>query len=249
VAIHRVSATGVAPMPVYALDSELLRALRPDLILTQDICDVCAIGSNTVFEVTTKTLGYSPQFVTIQAAGLEDILQSILEIGRACNVEAAAERYVVGLRTRIGAVRAGVVYAGRPKRVLCLEWTRPLMAAGLWTADLVDIAGGYQNLTQPGGKSRTLGWDDLLEFEPEQLLFMPCGCDLIRSRAELAAIAADPRWAAIPAVQTRQVYVFDGRVPSRHGPRTVDVLEAFAEILHPRRISPRWRGRLYEAAA
>lgn len=248
VVVQGTPAAGAGPAPRYALDGELLRALAPDVILTQDICDVCAIGADTVFEVAARVLGYAPAFVTVRAAGLEDILQSILTIGRACDAVAAAQRCVAGLRARIAAVRDGVAGAGPPRRVLALEWTGPPIAAGLWTAELVGLAGGTQDLTRPGDRSRRLTWDEVAAFRPEVVLLLPCGCALDRAHAEAAALAAEARWRALPAARDGQVYVFDGRVPSRHGPRTVDVLEAFAEILHPRRFEPRWRGRLYDPA-
>jgi iron complex transport system substrate-binding protein len=247
--IHAASADGVATTPSYALDGDLLRALRPDVILTQDICEVCAIGSQTVFEVVAQVLGYTPEFVTIQVSRLEDILESIVIVGEVAGVAAVAERRVEALRTRVAAVRQLVAATPLVPRVLCLEWARPLIAAGLWTAELVGFAGGFQDLTTPGAKSRRLVWDELADFAPDQLLFMPCGYDLDQARAEWALVAAEAHWSALPAVQAGQVYCFDGRVPSRHGPRTVDVLEAFAEILHPERCPPRWRGSLYEAIA
>jgi iron complex transport system substrate-binding protein len=245
--VHGVSMAGVASTPSYALDGDLLRALEPDLILTQDICDVCAIGSNTVFEVTARVLGYAPEFLTIRAAGLEDILQNILATGSAAGAEEPADRYVEGLRARIETARAAAAGAGQPKRVLGLEWARPLMVAGLWIPELVEIADGAHGLTGPGECSRRVGWDEIVDFAPQAVLFMPCGYDMARARAELTSVEAAPEWATMPASRAGEVYMFDGRVPSRYGPRIVDVLEAFAEILHPRRFAPRWRGTLYEA--
>ena len=247
--VHGVSESGVSPAPSFALDDDLLRRLRPDLILTQDICDVCAIGSDTVFEVAARVLSYSPEFLTIQATGLEDIFHSFGAVGRAAGVEERAEECVAGLRSRIAAVRAGAADTDPSRRVLCLEWAQPLRAAGLWTSESVQVAGGVHGLTVPGERSRKVEWAEVVDFAPDVVLFMPCGYDMSRSFEELAVIATGPEWATLPAVLAEEVYVFDGRVPSRHGPRAVDVLEAFAEILHPQRFAPRWRSILYQRAS
>ena len=249
VPVHGVSQSGVSPAPYFALDGDLLGQVRPDLILTQDICDVCAIGSDTVFEVATRALRYSPEFLTIQAAGLEDILGNILAIGNAAGIEGRAEQLVAGLSSRIEAVLALAVETQAPKRVLCVEWAKPLRAAGLWTSESVQLAGGVPGLTQPGERSRKVGWDEVVDFSPDVVLFTPCGYDIPRSFQELATIAAEPQWAGLPAVRAGEVYVFDGRVPSRHGPRAVDVLEAFAEILHPQLLTARWHDILYQRAS
>jgi iron complex transport system substrate-binding protein len=249
VPVHGVSQNGVAPLPSFALDSDLLGQVKPDLILTQDICEVCAIGSDTVFEVATRALSYSPEFVTVQAARLGDVLGSIRAVGTAADIEGRAEQFAADLTSRIDAVLARVAETQAPKRVLCIEWAKPLRAAGLWTSDSVELAGGVPGLTPPGERSRKIGWDEVADFSPDIVLFTPCGYDIPRSFQELATVAAEPQWASLPAVRAGEVYVFDGRVPSRHGPRAVDVLEAFAEIFHPSHFTPRWHGALYQRAA
>ncbi len=244
--VHGVSEEGATSGPVFALDGDLLRKLRPDLVLTQDICDVCAIGSNTVFEVAAKTLGYTPRFLTIRAAKLRDILCNIMDIGQAAGAEEEARGLVDSLQKRIEEVRA---CAGANRRVLCVEWAKPLRAAGLWTAECIELAGGVHGLVEPGERSRRVLWEEVATFAPQVILIMPCGYDLARSGMELASLSAEPAWSSLPAVQSGEVYVFDGRAPSRHGPRVVDVLEAFAEIVNPERFAPRWRGSLYQQAA
>ena len=247
--VYGISEGGVSPSPSFALDDNLLRQLKPDLILTQDICEVCAIGSDTVFEVAGKALGYEPEYVTVRATGLDDILRNVEAIGLAGGSDNIARDAVAGLASRIDVVRAAVAGSDTEKRVLCVEWVEPLRACGLWTSESVAVAGGIPGLSEPGVRSRKVGWDEIEGFAPETILFMPCAYDMPRCFGELARISTRSEWASLPAVKAGEVYVFDGRVPSRHGPRAVDVLEAFAEILHLDRFTPQWRGPLYQRAA
>ena len=177
---------------------------------------------------------------------LEDILEGILGIGNAADIESRTEQFAEDLTSRIGVVPARVTKTQAPKRVPCIEWAKPLRAAGLWTSDNVPLAGGVPGLTPLGERSRKIGWDEAADFSPDIALFTRCGYDIPRSFRELATVAADPQWASLPAIRADEAYVFDGRVPSRHGPRAIDLLEAFAEIFHPRHFTPRWQGALYQ---
>jgi iron complex transport system substrate-binding protein len=243
--VHTVTGDALSASPSFALDVALLAQLRPDLILAQDICSVCAVDSRTVFAAARRALGYNPAFVTVNAAGLNGILESIVAIGQAAGAEGQAQALVKVLRLRQAAVTRAVQGASR-RRVLAIEWGRPLTIAGLWTAEMIELASGTPGLNPPGEKSRAVGWAAAAAFAPEVVLFMPCGYALARSQQELASLTRQPEWAMLPAVQQGEVYVFDGRVPSRHAPRTFDVLEAFAEILHPGRVAARWHGILYQ---
>ncbi|MBI2964922.1 MAG: ABC transporter substrate-binding protein [Chloroflexi bacterium] len=249
VAVHETSSPASGHAASYAIREDLLRSLRPDLVLTQDICDVCAIGSSSVFEACSRVLGYTPQFVTIRSRGLEDILQSVLEIGAVAGVGQRAESLVVELRGRIEAVRSKAVSSAARPRVLCLEWARPAIAAGLWIPEMVNVAGGAHGMSAAGERARRVSVDEISDYRPEALLFMPCGWDLDQARQEFAWLRGRPEWERLlPVLSAGGAYIFDGRVPSRHGPRTADVLEAFAEILHAGIFPARWRGILYEAA-
>ena len=248
VPVHGVSESGVASAPSFALDGALLRELKPDLILTQDICEVCAIDSNTVFEVANRTLGYSPEFLTIRATRIQDILADIAAIGRAAGARKEAEDCVAGLQSRITEVHVAAK-AQPSRRVLGIEWADPLRSVGLWAAESIQLAGGEPGLSIPGERSRVIEWQEVADYSPEVILLMPCSYDLSRSHVELAHLAKHSCWKDLPAVRSGEVYVFDGRVPSRHGPRTIDVLEACAEILHPNQFGPRWHNILYQRVA
>jgi iron complex transport system substrate-binding protein len=233
--VQRARATG---SPLHWIDGGLLRELRPDLILTQELCEVCAIGGGSVFETAAKVLDYPHEIVSIRPAGLEDIYGNILAIGRAAGVTERAEALVALLRGRVARVQAGLRDARTRPRVLCVDWLEPLRNTGQWTPELVELAGGDEGLAEKWGISRELGWGEVLEYRPDYIMMMPCAFDLDRSVRETARwLSARRGWRDVPAVRRDQVYVFDGRVPSRHGPRVVDVLEGLAEAMYPERFS------------
>ena len=222
--------------PVHWIDGELLRELRPDLIVTQEICQVCAIGSGSVFETAARVLDYQPQIITARPAGLEDIYQNIQNIGRAADVSNRADELVQGLRRRVERVQAGLGDIERPHRVFCIDWLSPLRNTGQWTPELVELAGGVEGLAIKGGQTREVGWQEVLDYQPDYVMVMPCAFDLERGGQEARDhLGSSPEWPALEAVRRSQVYLFDGLIPSRHGPRVVDVLEGLAEAMYPER--------------
>ena len=222
--------------PVHWIDGELLRELRPDLIVTQEICQVCAIGSGSVFETAARVLDYQPQIITSRPAGLEDIYQNIQNIGRAADVSDRADELVQGLRRRVERVQAGLGDIERPHRVFCIDWLSPLRNTGQWTPELVELAGGVEGLAIKGGQTREVGWQEVLDYQPDYVMVMPCAFDLERGGQEARDhLGSFPEWPALEAVRRSQVYLFDGLIPSRHGPRVVDVLEGLAEAMYPER--------------
>jgi iron complex transport system substrate-binding protein len=191
-----------------------------------------------VFETAGKVLDYRPNIISIRPAGLEDIFQNLLAIGRAAQVPERAEALVQQLRQRVARVQAGLPKGGARPRVLCVDWLEPLRNTGQWTPELVELAGGQEGLAEKWGISRELAWPEVQAYRPDYIMMMPCAFDLERSALETAAwLPAQAGWRELPAVRQDQVYLFDGRVPSRHGPRVVDVMEALAEAMYPERFS------------
>ncbi len=218
--------------PLYRIDAETLAASRPDLLITQDLCDVCAVPSMDVDAVLGALPG-SPRVLRLHPHSLDDILSDILEVGAASGREVEARRVVAGLRARIARVEAAV--RGRPRpRVFCMEWLDPPFCGGHWMPEIVELAGGEEVIGRPGRPSVRVAWSEIARAGPEVVVLTVCGFGVARTRQEVAAIASHPTWRALPAVRARRVYVSDASSYfSRSGPRIVDGLEILAAILHP----------------
>ena len=222
--------------PLYWIDGELLRELKPQFIITQELCEVCAIDSGSVFETAAKVLDYQPQILTIRPSIVADILQNVRDIASAAGVGRRGEELSDSLQSRIQTVVDGVADVGVKPRVLCLDWLDPLRNTGQWVPELVEMAGGEERLAVTGGLSRELTWDEIVDYAPEYLMVMPCAFDPERVRVEATEKLTNLNgWEKLPAVQMDQVFLFDGRIPTRHGPRVVDVLEGLAGAMHPQR--------------
>ena len=222
--------------PLYWIDGDLLRELQPDLIITQELCEVCAVGAGSVFETAAKVLDYQPEIITIRPSGVEDILQNILNIGRAAQSIATAHGLVDTLRQRMGYVKSYLPGYVKPPKVFCIDWLEPLRNTGQWGPELVELAGGEEGLAVKWDKSREVVWDEVLEYQPDYLMMMPCAFDPVRVEQESGEWLRNQRdWQTLPAVIKNQVFLFDGRIPSRHGPRVVDVMEGLAEAMWPQR--------------
>ena len=218
--------------PQYIIDGELLRRLRPDLILTQELCEVCAVGAGSVFETAARFLDYAPEILSIRPAGLSDILDNIRRIGTAAGVAARADALVSELQGRADYVAERAADGYRPK-VFCIDWLEPLRNTGQWTPELVELAGGGEGLAEKWGQSRTVGWDEVAAYQPDYVMVMPCAFNMDRTIAETARLSGRAEWQALDAVRAGRVYLFDGQIPSRHGPRVIDVLEGLAEAMRP----------------
>ena len=220
--------------PLYWIDDELLRQLRPDVIITQEICEVCAISSGSVYETAAKALDYEPAFVTVRPAGLDDIFNNIKNIGKVANVPDRSSTLVGELRKRVNRVTNILPAASQRPRVFCIDWLDPLRNTGQWVPELVELAGGEEGLAVKWGKSREIAWEEVLDYQPDYIMMMPCAFEPERVADESVAWLAEQQgYDTLPAVEKGQVFLFDGRVPSRHGPRVIDVLEGLAEAMHP----------------
>lgn len=226
---------------LYGLDEALLAELRPDLILTQSLCEVCAVSygvvQRAVRDITPAFPDLAPQILSLEPSSLDDILLTITAVGQALGAEPQAAALVGSLRARIERVRAHTALPGRPPRVACLEWIDPLFGPGHWLPEMVSLAGGTPGLSTPFADSRRVSWSDVIAFAPEVLVATPCGFDLPRALAEaLRVLPYRAGWEALPAVRGGRVYVVDGNAYfSRPGPRIVDSLELLAELIHPER--------------
>jgi iron complex transport system substrate-binding protein len=234
-------------LSVYRVDPERLRGLRPDLVLTQDHCEVCAVSVRDVECALQDWVGGAPRVLSVAPGTLREVWASIAAVASAAGVETRGRELAAALTERVSQIgeRAGAL--GERPRLACVEWLDPLMAAGNWMPELVAIAGGRSVLGATGAHSPTIPFEALAGADPDVVLVLPCGFDLARTRAELTALRARPRFAELRAARTGRFYVADGnQYFNRPGPRLVESLEILAEILHPAAFPFGHAGRGYE---
>jgi len=226
-----------AGLGVYAIDTERLQELAPDLIVTQDQCDVCAVSYADVTAAVRTLAHSSSEIVSLRPNRLDDVWRDVETVATAAGVAARGRSVADDLQRRIGALVALTAHLARP-RLACLEWFEPLMAAGNWVPDLAVAAGSVCELVATGAHSAWLEWQALVDDRPDVLCAMPCGFTLARTRDELAALLREPRWQQLPAVRTGRVFAVDGSSYfNRPGPRLVESAEILAGILHPAELS------------
>lgn len=220
-------------LSVYSVDAAALQALRPDVILTQMQCEVCAVSERDVAAALAGWVGERPRVVSLSPQSLADVLADVERVGEALGVAERGRALARQLRARIDEVAARV--AGRPRRrVVLLEWLDPIMTAGNWMPELAALAGGDDPFGRPGEHAPYATWEQVRAADPEVVVALPCGFDLARTRQEMAAMTARPGWSDLQAVREGRVAVCDGNAFfNRPGPRLVESLEALAEVLHP----------------
>lgn len=219
--------------PLYALDAGLLAGLRPELVVTQALCDVCAVAEGEVAAAIAGLPG-PPRVVTLEPHRLADVLAGMQIVADAGGAAEAGRAAVGDLGRRIDAVAArSAGIAARP-RVMLLEWLDPPFTAGHWSPEIVRLAGGEEVLGREGERSRAVAWDEVLAADPEVLVVACCGFDVHRTREELPLLAARPGFRDLACVRGGRVHLMDGNAFfSRPGPRLVEALEALGHLLHP----------------
>jgi iron complex transport system substrate-binding protein len=217
---------------LYQLDEALLESLRPDLIVTQALCEVCAVGPAEVGRAV-PALSSHPRIVTLEPRTLEEVFGAIEAVGAAVGRSETAAALVKDLRRRVEVVRArSAALAGRP-RVAFLEWADPPICGGHWNPELVELAGGLDGLGRRGEPSRRVAWEGLLAWQPEVMVLACCGFDEARGGRELDLLRLRPEFERLPCARDGRIYVMDGvRLFSRPGPSLVESLERLAAILH-----------------
>jgi iron complex transport system substrate-binding protein len=225
-------ASAVGDRGLYRLDEDALAAAAPDLILTQALCEVCAVDHDVVRDAAAR-LARPPRVLALEPRTLEDVLASIGDVADAAGVADRAPAVVAGLRTRLERVERAV--AGRPpRRIVCLEWLDPPYAAGHWVADQVRLAGGHDPLARAGRDSVRIAPADVVRAEPDVVVLMPCGWSADEAACAVDPIAFADRYGDVPAVAAGRVAAVDGSSYfNRPGPRLVDGVELLAALLHP----------------
>jgi iron complex transport system substrate-binding protein len=233
-----VSARLRAGESLYHVDEQLLRELAPTLLLTQDLCQVCAPSGNEVSRALTA-LPQKPEVIWMSPHSLADIQSDISSVAKVTGRETEANRLIIRMSARLARVAESVQNAPRP-RVFCAEWIDPLFCSGHWIPEMVELAGGHDVLGRKWKDSVRLTWDQVLETQPEIIILMACGysCDEAMRRASW--LADQPGFDDLPAAQQNRVYVVDAGYFSRPGPRVVAGTELLAHLIHPQRCP--WTG-------
>jgi iron complex transport system substrate-binding protein len=222
-------------LSVYRVDVELLRRLRPDVIVTQSQCEVCAVSIRDVEQAAADWIGGPPpKIISLAPCSLGDVLADMARVGVELGEPERATKLVDGLRQRITAIQKHASTAGRRPTIACIEWLDPLMVAANWLPELVATAGGENLFTEAGQHSPIINFDGLVQEDPDVIVLMPCGFNMDRTAAELNVLTRRPEWTQLQAVREERVYVTDGnQYFNRPGPRIVESLEIMSEILHP----------------
>lgn len=238
--IRNLLSSGLSP---FEANPDLLRELDPDIIITQDHCDVCAISLNRLkFAAKSYLDNADVDLLSVSPASMLEIMDSIHTIGHALKVPQKATALVTELSERLNIIRQTV--QGEPKKnVVTLEWISPLMTAGNWVPELIDIAGGDDLLGVPGDHSPWINFDAVRRADPDFLLIMPCGYSIQDTNNEFDTLEQTDGWLDLKAVREEQVYLLDGnQYFNRPGPRMYDSARILAEILHPDLFQPLYKG-------
>ena len=225
---------------LYEVDERLLEKLAPDLILTQDLCQVCAPSGNEVTQAL-NLLPKKPQILWLTPNSLDQIFANLLELGEATGHTKKAEELVAEGRARLQKIEAVTQNLSVRPRVFCMEWLDPVYCSGHWVPEMVKIAGGLDALSKAGADSVRIPWDDVVEWKPEVLVVTPCGFNLEQTIQQSRRLFAYPRWSTLPAVRNGRVFAVDANSYfARPGPRVVDGTELLAHLIHPELFS--WKG-------
>jgi iron complex transport system substrate-binding protein len=219
-------------LSLYNIDEKLLKKLKPDIILTQSQCKVCAVSEKDVIEVVKNIVGVAPLIISVEPKCLEDIYKDIITISEALEIKRRGIGLVNSLKMRMEKIKM-VVNSERVPTVAAIEWIDPLMAAGNWVPELISMAGAKNLFGETGKHSPWMQYNDLLKEDPEIIIIMPCGYDIQKSVIEIKALSKKKHWKEIKAVKNDNVYITDGnQYFNRAGPRLVESLEILVEILN-----------------
>lgn len=229
----RVSQALRAGESLYTIDLDVLKQANPDVLITQELCDVCAVTGDDLARALRAT-DLAPQILTLTPKRLHGIFDNIRAVGEAIGLRERAERLVGELTARVDRVAATAQRATARPTVCCVEWLDPLYVSGHWTPELVALAGGVDPLGRAGADSMQVRWDDVTAADPDILVVTACGLGVARTLREMPRLAQQPGWHDLSAVRHDRVYVTDGSAYfSRPGPRVVDGLEILGHIIHP----------------
>lgn len=229
-----------AGLSVYQVDEALLQQLRPDLILAQDLCEVCAPSGNEVGRAM-KVLSQKPEILFLTPKSIQGIFQNLRDVGEATDRLETAERQIEAATERLERIATITRELPSHPRVFCMEWLDPIFCSGHWVPEMVRIAGGMDKISREGSDSVRVLWEDVLAWAPEVLVLMPCGFHLEQAVTLAEKLTALPHWQDLPAVRNGRVFVVDASSYfARPGPRIIEGIELLAHLLHPETFA--WQG-------
>ena len=233
--IHeRVSGILQNALSVYRVETQTLRELKPDIIVTQTQCDVCAVSFTDVEKALKESLDIQPTVISLHATNLQGVWDDIFRVAQGLGKEQEGQTLLTSYQNRVSTIADRCKKMSSHPSVACIEWIEPLMAAGNWVPELVALAGGQSVFGEPGAHAPWITWEALAEANPDILVLMPCGFSMPRIEEEMHILTENPVWPTLKAVQEGHIYLTDGnQFFNRPGPRLVESLEIFAEIFHP----------------
>lgn len=228
----RQESPALQALSIYRIDIGRLQGLHPDIIFTQTQCEVCAVSERDVAQAVQQLIGIQPRIVSLAPYRLADVWEDVLRVGTALDQGERAQRLIAGYQARLERLRTRTAAQPEHPRVAILEWLDPLMAAGNWTPELVEMAGGSNLFGEVGTHSPWLTWDELAAADPDVIILTPCGFTLERTLQDLPLLEAHPAWAGLSAVRNGRVFAVDGnQYFNRSGPRLVESAEILATLL------------------
>src|SRR5579862_8245175 len=240
---RRVKERVANALSVYEVSREALDALQPTHVITQTQCRVCAVSLEDVERALVGWVSSRPKLIALEPNALEDVWGDMRRVADSCGVPERGAARVAGLQEKMRMISERALASDRRPRVACIEWHEPLMAAGNWVPELVEMAAAENLFGEAGLHSPWMTWEKLQAADPDVIITMPCGFDLDRTCAEMYWLADRPEWLKLRAVETGQVYLADGnQYFNRPGPRILDSLQMLAEILHPDVFAPSLEG-------
>jgi iron complex transport system substrate-binding protein len=230
-------------LSVYTVKREVIKSLAPDVVITQDQCEVCAVSLTDVELALDSYLDKKAQIISLRPNSLQDIFNDISTIAKALDAELAGEDLLELLNERVDIIKHKLKFADDKPTVACIEWLEPLMVSGNWVPGLVEIAGGTPILAKQGAHSPYISWDDIRAQNPEVIVVMPCGFSIERTLKEMDLLMQQPGFADLKAVKNNRLYIADGnQYFNRPGPRIVDSIEILAEIIRPKQFAFGYEG-------
>jgi iron complex transport system substrate-binding protein len=228
---------------VYDVFDDVLERLQPTHILTQTQCEVCAVSLRDVERSIASRLASQPKIVSLNPNSLADIWDDIRMVARSLEIIERGEELIAALQHRMCAIAEKARSSGNSPGVACVEWLEPLMVAGNWTPELIEMAAGIDLFGELGRHSPWIEWDQLVNRDPDVIVISPCGFDVPRTQQEMHWLTERPGWSELRAVRSGRIYLADGnQYFNRPGPRVVETLQILAEILHPEQFAPELEG-------